>query len=612
MMPGIEFLTRLREQRRLTDLDIHFAALMCRLAGEASEELALAAALVSNSRGEGHVCLVLEDYAGKDLSAPGNAGPYRTPAAADWRVQLRRFPVVGAPGEFRPLILDDRGRLYLHRYWCYERTLADRLLHLARMPHFPWDDASARSALSRLFPNAGDETRWQKLAAATALLRPLSVISGGPGTGKTSTVVRILALLLEGADGNPLDIAMAAPTGKAALRLQESVRRIKCSLPVEASVLDAMPEEATTLHRLLGGRPDSIHFRHNRENPLPLDVLILDEASMVDMALMAKLLQALPAHARLILLGDRDQLASVEAGAVLGDVCGSLPGFSRAFSGHLQRLTGEIVPAGEGTGAPLRDSVVALRHSFRFGAESGIGRMAQAVNRGDARRCLELLSDASRPDIRLLGGSEDYLDWAVAAYRGYFEAVAKGSPVEALLREFGQIRLLCAVRRGPRGVVEVNRLIEQSLEGAGLLDAGRDWYDGRPVMILRNDYNLRLFNGDIGIFLREREQICFTGVDGEVRCVAPSRLPEHETAFALTVHKSQGSEFDRLLLLLPDRDTPLLSRELIYTGMTRARQEVTIAATEAVLRSSVERSLNRMSGLREALWGDAVQGPPDP
>lgn len=605
---GMELLTRLREQRRLTDLDVHFAALMCRLAGEAPEELALAAALVSNSRGDGHVCMMLDDYGGRDPAAPGSAVQYRAPEAKAWGDLLHRFPVVGRPGEFCPLILDERGRLYLHRYWSYERALADQLLRLARMPNLPFDEASAISGLSRLFPDVGPgEARWQKLAAATALLRPLSVISGGPGTGKTSTVVRILALMLEGAGGNPLDIAMAAPTGKAALRLQESVRCIKQNLPVAASVLETMPEEASTLHRLLGGRPDSIHFRHNRDNPLSLDVLILDEASMVDMALMAKLLQAMPEHARLILLGDKDQLASVEAGAVLGDVCGSLPGFSETFSRQLQRLTGESVPAGEGAGSPLRDSIVDLQHSFRFGGASGIGQMAQAVNRGDASRCLELLSDSALPDIRLLGGSEDYLAWAVTAYRSYFEAVTEGASVEVLLREFEQIRLLCAVRRGPRGVIEVNRLIEQSLEGAGLLHASRDWYDGRPVMILRNDYNLRLFNGDIGIFLKERGQVCFTGVDGEVRCVAPSRLPEHETAFALTVHKSQGSEFDRLLLLLPDRDTPLLSRELIYTGMTRARQEVTIAATEAVLRSSVERSLNRMSGLRDALWGDVVQ-----
>ena len=601
-------LSDLREQGLLTDLDLHFARLMCRLAGDESMELALAAALTSNATGQGHVCLELDGQSGRWLGKV-----CRTPDRGDWEQCLKRSPVVGEPGQFHPLILDTKGRLYLYRYWAYERQLADDLLARTRSPTVDPGQDSLTPMLERLFPGQGiTGTDWQKVAAAVVVLRRFVLISGGPGTGKTSTVVRMLALLQQQAGERPLDIALAAPTGKAAARLQESIREAKQGLPVEPALLERIPEQASTLHRLLGARPDSVYFRHDRDNPLPLDVLILDEASMVDIALMSKLVQALSGRTRLILLGDRDQLSSVEAGAVLGDIGGDAPGFSEDFRRQLIAITGEEIPPGRPSPSPLADSVVLLRHSYRFDRESGIGQLSEAINQSEGERCLELLRDQRQTDIGLLDRDQDLLTRSVEGYRPFLRQVTNGASAQAIFDAFGRFRLLTPLRRGGSGTEGLNDAIERALEEAGLLNSRTGWYPGRPVMIRRNDYNLHLYNGDIGILLPDEEtgdeRVCFQGAGGLVRRIAPSRLPEHETAFAMTVHKSQGSEFDQVLLALPDRDSPLLSRELIYTAVTRARQGFELSDPAELLQIAVERKRHRSSGLRDALWGDGVYG----
>jgi len=601
-------LSDLREQGLLTDLDLHFARLMCRLAGDESMELALAAALTSNATGQGHVCLELDGQSGRRLGKV-----CRTPDRGDWEQCLKHSPVVGEPGQFHPLILDAKGRLYLYRYWAYERQLADDLLARSRLPAAEPVHDLLRPLLERLFPKqdiAG--TDWQKVAAAAVLLRRFVLISGGPGTGKTSTVVRLLALLQQQVGDRPLDIALAAPTGKAAARLQESIREAKQALPVEPALLERIPEQASTLHRLLGARPDSVYFRHDRDNPLSLDVLILDEASMVDIALMSKLVQALSGKTRLILLGDRDQLSSVEAGAVLGDIGGDAPGFSEGFRLQLTAITGEEIPTGRPSPSPLANSVVLLRHSYRFGSESGIGQLSEAINQNDGERCLNLLRDRQQTDVGLLDREQDLLTRAVEGYRAFLERVKTGASAQSIFDAFGRFRVLTPLRRGPWGTEGLNDAIERALEEAGLLDSPTGWYPGCPVMIRRNDYNLHLYNGDIGILLRDEEtgseRVCFQAADGLIRRIAPSRLPEHETAFAMTVHKSQGSEFDQVLLALPDRDSPVLGRELIYTAVTRARQEFELSDPAGLLQTAVERKRHRSSGLRDALWDDEVYG----
>ncbi len=605
----LERLQLLQSQQLISDLDLHFARLLGRLAKEPSWELLLAACLVSRWTGNGHVCIDLQHLAGhtvlesEDLIAP---------ELDIWLKALTASPMVGQAGDYLPLILDAKGRLYLYRYWDYERRLAQDLSARAQSaPEF--SPSRLVQGLKRLFANNGDSVDWQKVAAATAVIQGLCVISGGPGTGKTTTVTRILALLLEQSE-RPPRIGLAAPTGKAATRMEEAIRQAKQTLDVSEALLQLIPEEASTLHRLLGARPDSGYFRHDKNNPLALDVLVVDEASMVDLALMAKLVEALPPQARLILLGDKDQLASVEAGAVLGDICGGAPGFSAAFRTRLDALSGERIPPSGVSTSPLADCVVVLKHSYRFGSDSGIGRLARTVNRGQGRLARELLQRGTYPDIawQSVDNAGEFSQRAAAdlaqGFAPYLELVQARATAQEVLEAFNRFRVLCAYRRGPSGIETLNRLIESILQSQRLLNPRQTWYAGRPVMITRNDYNLRLFNGEVGITLPNPEEgygrlrVFFQDADGSLRSFPPARLPEHQTVYAMTVHKSQGSEFDRVLMVLPFVASANLTRELLYTGITRARQAVSIWGNEQVLETAAGRGLWRSSGLRDALW----------
>ncbi len=528
----------MNEETNFTALDRQFGAFVERLHGSPAPDLRHAAMLVSRRRAEGHICVPVED-----LPAP-----------------VRASKVVAAPGEFAPLVLDGR-RLYLRRYWEYEQQLARGIRKRAagRSP--------ARTT------KIGDR---QQLAATNAATRNFFVITGAPGTGKTHSVLTILALLEQQPGAAELKIALAAPTGKAAARLTESLRTA------------VKPYEATTIHRLLGTIPDSPYFRHNAERPLTANVVIVDEASMIDLALMAKLFAAVPLTSRLILLGDRDQLASVEAGNVLADICAAA----------------ETAPAG----SALRDSVVELNQNYRFAEGAGIYTLSSAVNKGHADAAVVALKREHDAEIswRSTPSTAD-LSRALRdpILNGFPPYIVAKSPADALavLQRF---RVLCAVRQGPFGVENLNSLAEEILADAGLLVPRAGWYHGQPVMITRNDHNLALFNGDTGIILRDGEshdelRAFFISAEGKLRRFLPSRLPIHETAFALTVHKSQGSEFDRLLLVLPEKDSPVLTHELLYTAITRARSSAEIWCNEEIFRAAVGRRTVRHSGLRDAL-----------
>jgi len=601
----------------LADLDVHFARFVAALADSDAPELALAAALVSRRMGDGHVCLDLAEVAGR-VALPGvdDGGeamePVVAPSLARWTAALRATSVVGEPGEDRPLVLDVRSRLYLHRYWRYEGELARALRGLAAEEAEDLDVERLRDDLAALFPReSGEDPDWQRVAAATAVLRRLCVVSGGPGTGKTTTVIRVLALLL--AQNPALRIALAAPTGKAAARMQEAIRATKDRLPLPAAIRERIPDEASTIHRLLGARRGAASFVHDGRRPLVVDAVVVDEASMIDLALMAKLVAALPRHARLVLLGDRDQLASVEAGAVLGDVCGPVPGFSEAAAARIERISGVRVPPGRPAASPLRDVVVLLDRSHRFTSASGIGRLASAVNRGDATAVCAVLRDPMAEGLAWHPASPATAIASAAAdeYQAYLALVRDGAPATELFAAFRRVRVLCARRRGPAGVETVNRLAEEELRRRDLVGRDAAWYAGRPVLVTANDYTLGLYNGDVGLTLPDpddptRLRVAFETEGGGVRRLTPGRLPAHEPVWAMTVHKSQGSEFDRVLLVLPPEDTPLSTRELLYTGITRARTSVDLWADEAVLRAAVGRRLVRSSGLRDALWGEGA------
>ena len=572
------------------ELDHHFAALLERLAGGSRPTLALAARLVSQQRRAGHLCLHLPSVAGQRLAEDD---PTPCPPLDTWLADLHAVePVVGPPGAFAPLILDSAGRLYLQRYWAYEDRLARDLLTRAAITE-PCDEVRLRAALDQLFPATGPEPDWQRLAAETAVRRRLCIITGGPGTGKTRTLVRILALLQELHDPGqpPLRFALAAPTGKAAARIQEEVRRAADSLPPGSAAAALRATEAQTLHRLLGARPDYATFRRNAQNPISADVVVVDEASMVDLALMAKLLDAVPPVARLILLGDKDQLASVEAGAVLNDLC----------AGPDHPASGIRHPASSPTLLPC---LLTLHRNYRFPAGSAIHRLSTAINAGDPDAALAALREPAEVTARPLPAPGELAATLAPILLAAWPEQLSRDPAEMLAR-LARFRILCAVREGPYGVHHFNELAEEILTHAGRLTGTGTHYAGRPILITRNDHALRLFNGDVGILLPGADgglRAFFPAPDGGVRSFPPARLPVHETVFAMTVHKSQGSEFASVLLVLPERDSPVLTRELLYTGLTRAREHAALWFNETIFRQAVARRVERHSGLRDALW----------
>lgn len=620
-------LTEAGELRRLSGAFARFVASL----GSASPALVLAATVLSELEGHGHSCLQLSDLvdgpAGllgwseeqwKQLAASAAPLPKNLRA---WCTQLAACEQVWHVDEFdydQPLVLDGE-RLYLRRYWRDETLVAQAVRERAARLR-PVDAPTVRLWLDKLFASqrAAEKPDWQKLACAIALRGSVAIITGGPGTGKTYTVARLLALLFATAqEAASQRIALAAPTGKAAARLKQSIdkalnelaERVGAELPLRE--LTARIGAARTLHSLLGARPDSRAFAYHRGNPLDVDVLIVDEASMVHLEMMASLLDALPPSATLILLGDKDQLASVEAGAVLGDLCHDAQAgayaadtldYARAASGE------ELPPEFHGAGGALAQQTVMLRHSRRFGGP--IGQLALAVNAGDAVRAEEVLR-AGESGVRWIEHAQPQhlLQLALDGYGPYLALLAAGPQgahhdwVRQVLRQFEAFRILCAVREGEWGVTGLNEAIEQRLEKARLLRRGGEWYVGRPVMVTRNDYGTGVYNGDIGLTLPDPARpgaLRVYFLEGEtVRSVLATRLRNIETAFAMTVHKSQGSEFRHTVLALPRERNAVLTRELVYTGITRASEQFTLVAPVAeVLLEAIARRTHRTSGLR--------------
>ncbi len=606
-MTMLQWLQQAVELKLLRALDVQFAMMV---ASNEQPAVMLAAALVSHDAGEGHVCLPLArltpehwfvgrqpDLAEQLFAAAGEV--------SDWKSTLLASEAVSDNEDPTPLKLIGE-RIYLNRMWQNERAVAQFFGDQNRP--MPLDEQRLAAVLNQLFA-PGSDIDWQKVAAAVALTRRISVISGGPGTGKTTTVAKLLAALVELSGEGSLRIQLAAPTGKAAARLTESLGSALRRLPLSDKQKEALPDDACTLHRLLGVQPNSQRLRYHAGNRLHLDVLVVDEASMVDLPMMAKVIDALPDHARVIFLGDRDQLASVEAGAVLGDICHYVTfGYTCARAQELSRITDYSIPAGEGEHASaLRDGLCLLQKSYRFDSQSGIGQLAFAINASDVRKAQATFSQGFT-DIKKqpLRESDDYAAMiadALEGYRSYLELIRRQAEPEQILEAFGRYQLLCALREGPFGVAGLNERIEQALlnkrQIARPQPATSRWYSGRPVMIARNDSALGLFNGDIGIALERGEglRVWFALPDGSVKSVQPSRLPAHDTAFAMTVHKSQGSEFDHAALVLPNQFTPVVTRELVYTAVTRARSRLSLYADDRVLEKAILTRTERRSGL---------------
>ncbi|BDR12624.1 exodeoxyribonuclease V subunit alpha [Vibrio sp. STUT-A11] len=700
-------LERLAHKGAIRQLDYQFARFLYAQTDDAQSEsqtdgqaLAFIAGVVSSELGKGHICLPLFDTQGQPTDLASKLGLFGEAAltlnaqlqAIGWFQLLQSSTLVGALGEALPLMFDGE-RLYLHRYWHYEVTLAEKLNQLgaavnlqpqefarlsellhhlfARQYHFLFNavakateagnsnqvlrqqlvcdhldvvasDALDWPAIDALLSQANkvqdlqplDDlvplsacVNWQKVAAAVALTRRFAVISGGPGTGKTTTVTKLLAALIEqAAQEKNLTIKLVAPTGKAAARLTESIGKAVQELPVSPELKAKIPTESSTLHRLLGAIPNSAEFRHNKQNPLHLDILVIDEASMVDLPMMYKVVDALPKHARLILLGDKDQLASVEAGAVLGDICSfHALGYGKEQASAIAKLTGfDTLAHSSNSASSIADSLCMLQKSYRFDARSGIGQLAKAVNLGSAASVDSVWARDFSDIEHFALSSENYnqmMQTLVQEYGRYLKRISQAEidpntgeseyltrKAKAVLDTFNQCRLLCAVREGDFGVAGLNQRIEKALAARKLIQVQDEiWYHGRPVMVTRNDHGLGLYNGDIGICMLDdseeepRLKVFFELPDGSVKSVLPSRVPEHETAYAMTIHKSQGSEFDYTLMILPPDFSPILTRELIYTGITRAKKRLALYAELNVLKRGIKVKTTRASGLVQRL-----------
>lgn len=548
----------------------------------------------------GHSCLDLRCCAGQPVLADD---PVVFPDLATWHNALSALPINTTDNA--PLVLDQQ-RLYLRRYWVFEVELASALR--ARRQPLPLNATveQQRQCLNRLFP-LQPTFDWQRLAVANALDLPLSVLAGGPGTGKTYTVTRLLVALQQ-LSSQQLDIRLVAPTGKAAQRLSESIAQAKGQLlndnVVSREQAETIPEQASTLHRLLGVIPNSIQFRHNEKHPLALDVLVIDEASMVDLPLMVRLFRALPTTARVIMIGDPDQLPSVATGSVLAELATRPhPGFSPTREALLtDRMAVPLSAALTATDAlHARDHLVFLKNSRRFAAAGGIGRLALAIINGQATESWTLLNNG---DDELGFQPQPLTQQLVQWCQQYYRQVLSAGDARQALNQFARFRILTAMRTGERGL---NQQVELWAKKQGLLSINEEWYQGRPILVTENHYGLRLFNGDIGIVWQHdgRPQVAFidtSSAQQELRWFSPGRLPRHQTVWAMTIHKTQGSEFDAIGLVLPQHPSPLLSRELLYTGLTRARQKAFIVTDEAIWKQAVEQRVERYSGLGQRLF----------
>ena len=648
-------LQRMAEDGALGPVHVALAELIGRLDAAAGDEVVLGAAIASDQLARGHVCLDLASVAQITFSIQGAGERFVRyddwPPRDAWIQKLRASAAVevrdcadDAENLERPLVLDvEHGKLYLARYWYYQQKLAKNISARVGAPPMVLDETRLVEGIELLFPDrAQPGGRDQCVAAANAVDQRFSVITGGPGSGKTTTVAKLLALrLMQALDPGALKVVLMAPTGKAAQRLNESLGRVTAQLRVPREIRARLEVvKAGTIHRMLGWTPVPPErggpFRHGAESPLDADVIVVDEASMVDLGLLWRLFDAIRPEAQVVLMGDRDQLASIEAGGVLGDLCGDAshadPGrMSASRRTVLEQRTGmsSLSSLGSGSPGPLADHVITLRHSHRFDPAGVLGRLALCVRGGDDEGVIESLRGSDPALIRWSDArSTDaaravILQEAVAHYEPYLELLHE-NPRGSLevLRRLNRFRILCAHRSGVLGESNLNQGVAGRLVARGRIAASRGLHPGSPIMVTRNSYHQQLFNGDVGVLVQGDESEAggvfglfedSSAEAGGYRRVPAALIPAPQACYAITIHKSQGSEFHRVLVVLPERPSPILTRELLYTAVTRVSDEVDAATgarspgtlhlvgSEAVIRAAVAQRIRRTSGLSDAL-----------
>jgi exodeoxyribonuclease V alpha subunit len=575
--------------------------------GHADDELLFYSIMaLTHALRAGHSCLQIEALAGHHhwrAQEQGGKSGYPFPPLEQWLDHLNQFPL--SPENNQPLVFE-LNRLYLRRYWQFEQEVAE---HLRRMMDAPptISITEGQQVLTQLFPRPTpvDEEPvidWQHLAVANALGRAFSIIAGGPGTGKTYTITKLLIALQHLHQIAPLTIALVAPTGKAAQRLTESIQKAKANMlqnGIDPALLTQVPEQAATLHRLLGVRAHSPNFRHNQHHPLEVDLVLVDEVSMIDLPLMARLLRALKPEARLLLIGDADQLPSVAAGSILADLAPKPhPGYTLETTERLKQLTGiELPPSEQGC-----NYLTLLQHSRRFDGDGGIGQLAVQVIAGHAAQSRQQLKQGSAETH--LSTETDLNHWINQLTEQFYRPLFAAKTIDSAFAILAAFRILTATRSGPQGVETINQQIEAHLRHLGLIDSASTIYHGRPILVTENHYGHQLYNGDIGLIWRREDgtlQAAFSDQEGNIRWFSPSRLPKVESVYAMTIHKTQGSEYQHVAMVLPDYESPLLSRELIYTGITRASCMLSVWSSKSIWNMAVKKRVERFSGLKQRL-----------
>ncbi|WP_207535727.1 exodeoxyribonuclease V subunit alpha [Desertivirga arenae] len=565
--------------------------------------------LVSRKLSEGHICLQLDSLEEDWESLPS---VFKEQDSVTFNLELEQQ--VGKDNlDTQPFILSNN-RLYLQRYFKYETAILERIIEFTKAGQREREKRllglQKHSALIKDLFKAHSSTDlpycdWQLAAAITAVLNNFTIITGGPGTGKTTTIAKVLAILF--ATDSDLKVALAAPTGKAAARMAESLKSAKIALD-ERTKERFLALEPSTMHRLLGYVPGSIYFKHNSGNPLPYDVVIVDESSMIDVAMFSKLLSAIGPDTRLILLGDKDQLASVEAGSLFGDLCQSQDQLNLFSKDYIQLINsfmdGKFKPLSDYSSPtithPLFEHLVELQVSHRFKGDEGIGKISRAVINNDQEVIKNFMTSNTDPQVRFDSSySQELFEEFVSGYQEYIQE----PDIATALKKLNKLRVLCAIREGEQGLYTTNRKIEKVLSDKKLISLKGDFYEHRPVIITSNNYTLGLYNGDIGIVRPDNQgnlKVWFETAEGKLNGILPGLLSQVETVYAMTIHKSQGSEFDQVLVLLPDTtEVAILTRELLYTGITRAKSEVYIQATEELVLETAARQVSRASGISE-------------